>query len=304
MDENSIIQRLQQRLSAVSAAEVGIGDDCAVINPQHCPPVLSAAGASQADSLADWRVVLKVDSIVQGRHFLAAHEPQRVGWKALARCISDFAAMGAYPQSALVAVAMGDERGVPQLELIYDGIAKCAQAYGVSVVGGELSRLPGEGLVISVTLSGWVQPRGYVLRSGAAAGEYIVVTGTLGGSIEGKHLDFLPRLQQGQWLAAQGIATAMMDISDGLARDLPRLAQASGVGYRLDHAAIPCTPGYALQRALQDGEDFELLFCCRDLDWMEQWQQRFADLPVTVIGRTLAHGGQSLSGGFDHFEQV
>jgi len=304
MDENSIIARLQQRLAACSSAELSIGDDCAVINPLQCPELAAAVAARGAAQLGEWRMVLKVDSIVQGRHFLPQHAGERVGWKALARCLSDFAAMGAYPQSALVAVAMSDESYVPKLERIYDGLARCAQTYGVEVVGGELSRLQGEGLVISVSLSGWVEAGHYVRRSGASQGEYIVVSGALGGSIAGKHLDFQPRLAEGQWLARKGIATAMMDISDGLARDLPRLAAASGVGFELDYAAIPRSPGCELQQALGDGEDFELLFCCRDLEWLGEWQQNFAAVPLTVIGRTQAASTQALSGGFDHFERV
>jgi thiamine-monophosphate kinase len=146
-----------------------------------------------------------------------------------------------------------------------------------------------------------------VLRSGARAGDLLFVTGRLGAAQKGRHLRFEPRLAEGQWLARNEIATALMDLSDGLGADLPRLAKASRVGYRLDLDAIPRARGASLQAAFNDGEDYELLFTVRPAiakTLKKKWP--FAT-PVHCIGVIGPRGGGSRESipayGFDHFKQ-
>jgi thiamine-monophosphate kinase len=144
------------------------------------------------------------------------------------------------------------------------------------------------------------------VRSGGRPGDRLLVTGSLGGSRAGKHLDFQPRLEQAMWLAERGALHAMMDLSDGLARDLPRLAAVSDCGFRLDRDAIPCSAGCQVEQALNDGEDFELLVAldpCECAGVMSDWRRQFPQLSLTVIGQLVERGeGEELSGGWDHFQ--
>jgi thiamine-monophosphate kinase len=133
----------------------------------------------------------------------------------------------------------------------------------------------------------------------------LLVTGTLGGSSQGKHLNFTPRLREASWLVSHFKPSAMMDVSDGLARDLPRLAAASGCGFVLDEAALPLTAGCSITQALGDGEDYELLLAlepARVAALLAAWSVVFSELPLTVIGRLVEPGtGGSLRAGWDHF---
>ncbi len=147
-----------------------------------------------------------------------------------------------------------------------------------------------------------------ILRSGGRPGDLLLVTGTLGGSLSGKHLDFHPRLAEARWLTRQFRLRAMMDLSDGLASDLPRLAAASGCGYEIT-APLPTAPGISQQAAWQDGEDFELLFALAPNDarrLLKSWP--FDSLPLTAIGHLTpppspphGRGDRPLLHGFDHF---
>ena len=168
---------------------------------------------------------------------------------------------------------------------------------------------------MNVALTGSVERTRCVLRSGARPGDVLYVTGRLGGSRAGKHLDFIPRLAEARWLVQNFRLHAMMDLSDGLAADLPRLARASRCGFTLDESLIPITPGCTVQQALSDGEDFELLFTLapRDAAGIEtKWRRTFGKLPLTQIGRVTQHstlpstssgpfGNTQLPHGHDHF---
>lgn len=188
---------------------------------------------------------------------------------------------------------------------LYAGLRKAARKFKVSIVGGETCRAPA-GVFINVALTGRVEARSCILRSGGTADDLLFVTGRLGGSRAGKHLDFTPRLREARWLVDHVRPTAMMDVSDGLGADLPRLARASKCGYELWPEAVPRTRGCSLEQALSDGEDFELLFALppREGDHLErEWAGAFPDLPLTRIGllnsdpiieKEHAHG-------FDHF---
>jgi thiamine-monophosphate kinase len=177
----------------------------------------------------------------------------------------------------------------------------------VSIVGGETSRSPGPAFV-SVALTGEVERARCVRRSGGRAGDILFVTGRLGGSLSAKHLDFVPRLAEARWLTEHFHIRAMMDLSDGLAADLPRLAKASGCGCEISGESIPCNRGCTVAQALGDGEDFELLFAVqpRDAKRLEtKWRRRFPGLPLTRIGvltRSPANRERKPTAhGFDHF---
>ncbi len=276
--EDGLIDRITRELPLDPKwVIVGPGDDCAVLRT------------------ADPRVyqLQKTDCVVEGIHFLRETPPSKIGWKAMARAVSDIASMGskARPISAMVTVAFGKDRSVSDIEGWYTGMRKCAEAYKFSIVGGETTSLPpGASTMISVAMIGEVPHNNCVLRSGAKTGDFIGVSGNLGGSFESeRHLSFEPRIGFGVNLSP----TAMMDLSDGLAKDLPRLARASGVGFALDLDSIPRHDGCDLKAALTDGEDYELL--------MTLPERPPADSGVTVIGRITETIETPLDGGWDHF---
>jgi thiamine-monophosphate kinase len=291
LGEDRLIARLIRGLALGDDVRVGAGDDCAVI------------GAPRA---ARWEL-LKTDAVVEGVHFEPGEKMERVGWKALCRALSDIAAMGGVPGHALITLAVPAECELAKLEALYRGLRKAARRFGVSIVGGETSRSPGP-LFVSIALTGWVERSRCILRSGGKAGDGLYVTGRLGGSRQGRHLDFVPRLEEARRLTAQAKVHAMMDLSDGLGADLPRLAAASGCGYYLDEAALPLTPGCSVAQALNDGEDFELLFALPLKDGVKlqlEWKKEFPRLPLTCIGFLTEPGRQAPPAkklhGFDHF---
>ena len=288
--EDRLIAELTRALPGGAEVRVGPGDDCAVL------------GTPRA---ARWQL-LKTDVVIEGVHFTPEDDPRRVGWKALCRALSDIAAMGGVPAHALVTLAVSPEENVARVKALYAGLRRAAAKFGVAIVGGETSRSPGP-LFLDIALSGWVERRRCVLRSGGRPGDALYVTGRLGGSRAGKHLDFIPRLAEARWLVTHFRPTAMMDLSDGLAADLPRLAVASRCGFTLDEATIPRTRGSTLAQALGDGEDFELLFAIapRHAEKLASgWRAKFPRLPLTCIGALLPPSTFRLppsAHGFDHF---
>jgi thiamine-monophosphate kinase len=297
LGEEALVARLTGLLPPMGRAVLeGPGDDCAVV---------------EALSQGDWSL-LKADAVVEGVHFVSGEKMQRVGWKALCRALSDVAAMGGVPHHALVSVTAAPETPWPVLRDLYRGLAKAARAYGVSVVGGETTHSNGP-LVCSVFLTGRVEPERCVRRSGGRPGDVLLVTGRLGGAFEsGRHLDFKPRLSEARWLSARFRPRAMMDLSDGLAKDGPRLARASGCGMELEPGAIPRRRGASVEAACADGEDFELLLavCPGQVEQLlAEWPRAFPKLPLTQIGRLLeAREGLRPRAifelcGYDHFQQ-
>ena len=309
MNEFELITRLTRSLPANDSVVVGVGDDCAVLD-------LGIPGRL---------LLFKCDAVVEGIHFTTDTPAGQIGHKALARCLSDIAAMAGTPTSAVVTLALPDKFDVKQVEAIYAGMNTLAARHGVSIVGGETTRNPGR-LLISIALLGTVRRGSQVLRSGAKPGDAIFVTGKLGGSLAGKHLDFEPRLVEARWLAEHFSLHAMIDLSDGLAGDLRHILIASGVGAELLSAAIPISRAAklraktespaqpALLAALSDGEDFELLFTLASrsaVHLLDAWKSEFPDLPLTCIGKVLAepgltirekHGVRKLDAqGYDHF---
>src|SRR6266567_6105553 len=184
MNEFELINRRARSLPVNKSVVVGAGDDCAVLD----------VGAK------DRLLLFKTDAVVEGIHFTSETAPEKIGHKALARCLSDIAAMAGTPVAALVTIALPRDFDADFVAAIYDGMNALARRDGVAIVGGETTSNPG-GILISVSLLGWA-PRGKaVLRSGAELGDAIFVTGELGGSAGGKHLEFEPRLVEASWLA-------------------------------------------------------------------------------------------------------
>jgi len=261
----------------------GVGDDCAV---------LRVAGRD---------LLFKTDIVVEGVHFHDRTPPRLIGRKALARALSDIAAMGGTPLAAVVTLGLPGDESSRRLAAIYRGLEAAAREYGVPLVGGETTRAAQ--FFLNVALLGECGDRPPVLRSGARAGDLIYVTGQLGGTQARHHLTFTPRLAEGRWLARHRVATAMMDLSDGLGADLPRLGQASGLGYAIDRGAIPRRRDASVEAAIHDGEDYELLFTVAPARaaWLKKkWP--FAT-PLHCMGIMRKGPAAALTHGFDHFKQ-
>ncbi|MBC8127302.1 MAG: thiamine-monophosphate kinase [Gloeobacteraceae cyanobacterium ES-bin-144] len=289
--EDALISRLVRLMPLADEREAGPGDDCAVVDL----------------ALPNQRLqLLKTDALVGGIHFLPETPAKAVGWKAIARVVSDMAAMGGRAERFLVTLAFPAETEIAWVEDLYIGMGDCMRAFGAVLAGGETSSVQaGAAPVISIAATGSVNRDFLVLRSTGKPGHVLLVTGTLGGSIRGKHLDFIPRVREVEWLVANWKPSAMMDLSDGLAKDLPRLADASGCGFVINESAIPVADGCDLGQALGDGEDYELLIALeseRVAGLLDEWHERFPGLELTVIGSLVEPGaGDSLTGGWDHF---
>ena len=287
--EEALVARLTALLTARDDVLAGPGDDCAVLAGP-------AAGTVQ---------VLKTDALVERVHFEEQAPAGKVGWKAIARVLSDFAAMAAVPRHLLVTLALPPDRAVAWVEELYRGMDACAQRFGAVIVGGETSSLPaGAPAVISVSGFGTAEEGCWIGRGDGEPGDVLFVTGRLGGSLRGRHLEFVPRLEEASWLAAHHPVRAMMDLSDGLARDLPRMAEACACGFRLQHEVLPCTEGCSPAEAISDGEDYELLFAldpAHAADLEEGWHARFPDLELTRIGCLQEGAPEELAGGWEHF---
>lgn len=292
MNEWELIGRLTRALPANATVVTGAGDDCAVLD----------------FGLSDKLFLFKTDAVVEGVHFEKDTPPEKIGRKALARCLSDIAAMAGTPTAAVVTIGLPQQFKPETIEKIYDGLNHLAKKHGVAVVGGETTANP-ERLFVSVALLGTVNRGKQILRSTARAGDAIFVTGELGGSATGKHLEFEPRLAEARWLTEQFPIHAMIDLSDGLAGDLRHILKASGVGAELLKSAIPISRAAkemvrknpfgrtALAAALSEGEDFELLFTLAAGDavkLLDAWKKHFPKLKLSCIGKIIAGEGVTL----------
>jgi thiamine-monophosphate kinase len=205
-------------------------------------------------------LVLAADLVAEGRHFLPDAKRFLIGRKALARNLSDLAAMGARPLAALATCALPRGESLDGAAEITQGLRSLGAEWDCPLIGGDTSTHDG-GLVLSVTVIGELFGQAPVLRSGAIPGDAIFVTGALGGAWRSdRHFKFQPRLKESERLSQLGSPSAMIDLSDGLLMDLHRLADASGVGFQLDCSEIPIHEDSLLSQALTDGEDYELLF--------------------------------------------
>ena len=290
MNEFEIIDRITQILGRAARAEnvlVGPGDDAAIIS---VPP--------------GFELAITTDTLVAGRHFPDDAPGDLVGCRAMGVNLSDLAAMGAEPSCCVVSLT-APRADIPWIEGYARGIAEYGKRYGASIVGGNIARGP---LAVSVTAHGLVPAGERLLRSGARVGDTVFVSGTLGAghaALLANDPDFYrvePRIALGQ--ALRGMASAAIDISDGLLADLGHVCRASGVGARLTLEAMPVAPGVEPQTALTCGDDYELLFTARTRPDVEE--------PITAIGEvvegessTVLAGGSVVSidksEGYRHF---
>lgn len=285
MGENALLRHLLCDLPTNGELLVGPGDDCAVVKRNETHDTL-----------------LKTDVVVEGVHFTKDTAPELIGRKALARAVSDIAAMGGLPEHALVTLLVSPERPVALLSGLYAGMSKLARQYNISLAGGETSALPHDGLVINVALTGRVERGKALLRTGGKPGDLIVVSGKLGGSFpSSRHLTFEPRVALARALVENSVyPTAMMDLSDGLGTDLPRLAAASGCGYSIDTSRIPCHDGCSTEQAIRDGEDYELLMTFSP-NAFDEAQKLALPTPLSCIGILTQNSCSDLASGWQHF---
>lgn len=310
MNELDLIAKLTRDLPGNPSVIAGAGDDCAV---------LEAPGKDEL-------LLFKTDAVVEGVHFTKEAPPGLIGRKAIGRCLSDIAAMAGTPLHAVVTIGLPPGFDLTRIEGIYGGMSDLARRHHVAIVGGETVTSP-ERTFLSIALLGKVARGKCLFRNGAKAGDALFVTGELGGSILGKHLEFEPRLEEGRWLAHHYPIHAMIDVSDGLASDLRHIIHSSGTGAELLAGAIPISRAARLQAkagstkkppllaALTDGEDFELLFSVPSKDavrLLDGWKRQFPRVRLSCIGKTTAEPGLRLRSkdgtrnitehGFVHFQ--
>jgi thiamine-monophosphate kinase len=287
--ESNFIAWLRDRLPPDPRLRLGPGDDAAVLrlgNRAEC--------VATVDLLTDG-----VDFKLSG---VGGVDPRRVGHKALAVNLSDLAAMGARPLAALIAVALPRKGGEKLAVELFEGLLPLAQRFNVALAGGDTNSWDGP-LVISITAIGELTQRGPLVRSGAKPGDQIIVTGPLGGSILGRHLDFEPRVNEALLLHERYTLHAGIDISDGLAKDLGHIATESGCGAIVEQGSIPVSDAAKklaadlndgstpLDHALFDGEDFELILAAPPDDA----QRMLADNTPLPLGEGRVRGAAPMS---------
>ena len=309
--ELALLRRIRMRagVGSRSGLRLGIGDDCALL------------GARPGEELA-----VTTDLSIAGHHFrLDWHTPEAVGHRALARGLSDLAAMGARPVAAFLSLGLPREltcatgrRPSPRhnerlwVDRFFDGLLALAAVHKTPLAGGDLAESPIA--VADIVLVGAVARGRALLRSGARPGDSVYVTGSLGGAAAGlerlsalagtsqsarpappkipkklestlaPHLYPQPRIAQGLWLQRRGLATAALDLSDGLSTDLTHLCEESGVAAEVDAAALPVATGASIDQALHGGEDYELLFTASHA---ARVPSAVAGVPITRIGRIV-----------------
>jgi thiamine-monophosphate kinase len=299
ISEDDLLSRIRRALPfpqrRSSCLRVAIGDDAAIFRPR-----------------SGFETILTCDWFLQGTHFLLdRHPPDSVGWKCLARAVSDLAAMGAEPRCFLLSLALPAAASGVWLDEFLRGLRAASVKLNCPAAGGDTTRR--DEVLINTTVIGECRRGRAVLRDGAKPGDAIFVSGRLGEAEYGlrlmkdrkprinprdprlrKHLYPQPRLALGAWLAHHRLATAMMDISDGLSSDLPRLCQASGAGARIEAHRIPrpelrrldAKKYHALELALHGGDDYELLFTVAPKN-IHRIPRNLAGTHLTLIGEVL-----------------
>ncbi|QDU75310.1 Thiamine-monophosphate kinase [Bremerella volcania] len=276
--EQAFLKYLAAQKQSLASNHIGIGDDAAVLSWQ-----------------ADQKLVVCTDLISDETDFhLADVTPQQIGRKALAINLSDIAAMACEPVGAFLTLLLPNgDASLALAKGIYEGAAQLGQTYGCPILGGDTNTWPGK-VAVSVTVLGRCPFEKPLLREGAQPGDAIYVTGRLGGSILGGHIDFHPRVREAIRLREICGLTAGMDVSDGISIDLPRLCERSHVGAEIDVRTLPISDAArqmsqstgkpAWWHALNDGEDFELLFTVPSGEANRLEAQWTESTPVTKIG--------------------
>jgi len=292
LGEDKLLEKILPQLHRDNRVITGAGDDCAVVRFRGAKDLL----------------LLKTDCVVEHVHFAPDTDASTVGWKAMMRTLSDFAAMSGIPEFALVTLAIESKRKLAWAEKLYRGLNRAAARFQVAIVGGETSDTRGS-TVVAISAAGYVERNRCVWRSGGNANDDLFVTGRLGGSTRSRHLKFTPRIKEARWLTSHFRIHAMIDLSDGLGTDLPRLTQASKLGFIIEQKALPLAPGCSPEQAISDGEDYELLFAPspRHRESLEKsWSDAFPRIPLTRIGQLTAKRESEKSkipAGYVHFRQ-
>lgn len=284
--ESEFINWLRQRLPPSPSLRLGPGDDAAVLSLQ-----------------ANAGCVVTSDMLTDGVHFdLAGCGPRRAGWKSLAVNLSDLAAMAARPIAAVISLAVPRDGGMRLAVELYEGLLPLAEQFDVAVAGGDTNSWDGP-LVISITAIGEETEHGLWMRGSAEVGDQILVTGTFGGSILGKHLDFAPRVSEALKLASRYTVHAATDVSDGLSLDLSHILEESNCGAKLEFDRIPVSQAAnqlsqresdsqsPLEHALSDGEDFELMLTAPPSEAERMLNEQPLDVPITRIGEIIENRG-------------
>ncbi|HRU04529.1 MAG TPA: thiamine-phosphate kinase [Candidatus Brocadiia bacterium] len=282
--ELELIEWIRGQAAMPRGVAIGPGDDCAALRLR--PGELC---------------VVTTDSVIAGVHYdPGTASPERIGRKSAARSLSDLAAMAARPVAIVCAAQFPRSTDMAYAKAIIKGQMEVCRRCGAALAGGDVAVSDGP-LSLNVTAIGAARAGRLALRSGARPGDALCVTGELGGSILGHHLDFTPRLKEAQWLRRHAALHAMIDISDGLARDAGRLAAESGAGVVIDPARLPLSAAAAemsrrtgkpaVYHALNDGEDYELLFAVAPRTAQALTARRGAPCRVTTIGQVVAERG-------------
>jgi thiamine-monophosphate kinase len=276
LGEEKLILQIRRWLGSASPrAPFGIGDDCAVLPG------------------TPGRQLITVDPVIYRQHFDDRVHPADVGAKLLKRNLSDLAAMGGKPTAAVLALTLDARVDVRWLEKFYRGLARWSRYYRVPIVGGDVAEAEGV-LAASLTLLGQATGDRTLTRTGARLGDAIYVTGELGRSlVTGHHFKFHPRLAEGRWLAQRPEVRAMMDVSDGLAKDLHALTPSTAIP-ALEPTKLPRRNKATVREALSDGEDYELLFVLKhgtdEARFQRAWRRKFPKLRLSQIGKFVRPG--------------
>ena len=306
--EAALLLRFRSALGASApAAPEGPGDDCAVLDPTPFPG----------------RRLVTTDAVIHGRHFDDSVSPEDAGRKLVRRNVSDIAAMGGSPADAVLALLMGPDVAIAWLERFMRGVGEACLESGVKLAGGDLAKMPSGVFAASLTLTGFAEKP--LLRTGGRSGDFVYVTGTLGGSILGKHFSFTPRIAEGRFFAAHPAVRSGMDLTDGIAKDLPALLPAKtavmvalgALPLSVDCLAVAEKSGRPVTlHALNDGEDYEMLVVADAsgaAGLEEDFAKAFPDTPFTRVARIVPAAGlepgklydeageEIAARGFEHF---
>ncbi len=287
MDEFSFIEWIRSNQKKDKDVVIGIGDDCASIKIN-----------------GDKQCLVTTDMLVEGTHFeLDKNTPGEIGRKSIACSISDIAAMGCSAKYAVVSICFPHETKTKFARELFLGMKKLAETYKITIVGGDIVSSK-KTLIVNVTMYGKNEGLNPIVRSGARVGDIIMVTGSLGGSILGKHATFIPRLKEGMLLNKKFNINAMIDISDGLAADLNHILEESGVGAILYEDEVPISTDAkklaretglpALHHALHDGEDYELLFTISGKESKNLLAYKSFPARLSIIGHIKKSNGLKL----------